>query len=74
MDLHTIVKSILLSRDKTQKQLSEDLGYSQVTVLNNILTGGNPRLNTLLSICEALGCKLAIRDNGKVYEITKKQK
>ena len=74
MDVHGAVKAILMARGKTQKQLSEELGYSQSTVLNNILTGGNPRLKTLLRICKCLDCELAILYKDWEYTLTEDEK
>ena len=70
MDLHTAIKGILKRRGKSQTQLSEELGYSQNTVLNNLLVNGNPRLSTLIRICKALDCKLMIREDTKYIELT----
>lgn len=74
MDLHTAIKGILKRRGKSQTQLSEELGYSQNTVLNNLLVCGNPRLSTLIRICKALDCKLMIREDTKYIELTLEEK
>lgn len=60
MQLVDAVKNILAKQDKTQQWLSEQMGYSSRQVMHNTLARGHIQLDTLLRICECLGCEVAI--------------
>lgn len=60
MQLIDAVKNILAKQGKTQQWLSEQMGYSSRQVLHDALSRGHIRLDTLLRICERLGCEVAI--------------
>lgn len=74
MELKDAVKDVLYKKGKTQQWLSEKMGYSSRQVLNDALNRGNIRLGTLLRICDALGCELAILYKDWEYTLTEGKK
>lgn len=60
MQLKGAIKSILEKQGKTQQWLADEMGYSSRQVLHCALSRGHIRLDTLLRICECLGCEVAI--------------
>ena len=70
MQLKDAVKNILDKQGKTQKWLSEKMGYSARQVLHCALARGNVRLDTLIRICDCLGCEVAILYKDWEYTLT----
>ena len=60
MELKEAVKDILYKQGKTQQWLSEQMGYKSRQVLNDALNRGHIRLDTLIRICNCLGCEVAL--------------
>ena len=74
MQLRDAVKNILAKQNKTQQWLSEQMGYSSRQVLNDALARGHIRLDTLMRICECLGCEVAILYKDWEYTLTEGKK
>ena len=61
MNTKKALKTILKQEHKTQKDLSETLGYARPTSLNTILRSNNPRLENLVKMMDALGYEIVLR-------------
>lgn len=74
MQLKDAVKNILDKQGKTQQWLSDKMGYSTRQVLHCALVRGHIRLDTLMRICECLGCEVAILYKDWEYTLTEGKK
>lgn len=70
MQLRDAVKNILAKQNKTQQWLSEQMGYSSRQALNDTLARGHIRLDTLMRICDYMGCEVAILYKDWEYTLT----
>ena len=70
MRLKDAVKNILVKQNKTQQWLSDKMGYSSRQVLHDALSRGHIRLDTLIRICNCLGCEVAILYKDWEYTLT----
>ena len=70
MQLRDAVKNILAKQNKTQQWLSDKMGYSSRQVLHDALSRGHIRLDTLIRICNCLGCEVAILYKDWEYTLT----
>lgn len=74
MQLKDAVKNILAKQNKTQQWLSDQMGYSSRQVLHDALARGHIRLDTLMRICNCLGCEVAILYKDWEYTLTEDKK
>lgn len=74
MQLKDAVKNILDKQGKTQQWLSDKMGYSTRQVLHCALARGHIRLDTLIRICDCLGCEVAILYKDWEYILTEKER
>lgn len=71
-----IILEILKLRDWSQGRLAEEAGYKRQSNVGNFIIKGKDnslRLNSLLSMVEAMGCEIIIRDkmgSKKEWKIT----
>lgn len=61
-DFTLMIKHIMLDKDITQKDLSNNTGWSKQTV-SNLLNNRtkNPSITVLYELCKALGCEIIIK-------------
>ena len=74
MQLKDAVKNILDKKGKTQQWLSDEMGYSTRQILHSTLARGHIRLDTLIRICDCLGCEVAILYKDWEYTLTEGEK
>ena len=61
MRISDAIKTILKNEHKTQKELSEMLGYPRITTLNTSLRRGNMTTKKIIEICDALDYEIVLR-------------
>lgn len=61
MNTMDVVKSVMKSRHFSNKALAEKLGYKNPSGVTNRLNSKNMGVDTLLKMCDVLGCEIVIK-------------
>lgn len=61
MDVAVAIKAMLWRNGKTQKWLSNEMGYNTISGIGNIIVRKNVTLDVLCEICNILGYEIILK-------------